>query len=375
LLAILIALAALSAFQGFRNAVVRPNGSQDNQWGPSRMLLIRENPYANFMDPDKRNQFILSQYPNYPASGLIMLWPYAAFEWPTAKLLWAVTNFMLTGLALYLLFGFLPEGTSNRAKILLSCLLLMSTPWRSGIGNGQHAVWTLTFILLAIRLCTSGKFGRSAALAASWFKYSIAFPITLFFCRGRKGWVTVFSAALIHAVLTIALALYLMESPLALLKGPIEVAMISTTTGVVDVMSISTNIGLDSNIPAGVAALLILSIAYWATSKEEDMLSALSTLSLTSMTLVTHLNYDFIFLVIPLAYVIRERGRGIRPKLYLLVILAIWFVDKAVISATNMSLFSPMRDILLHLKYWTWVVLFYTALLTDWILVFNKRKP
>ena len=92
LLTLLIILALISIAQGLNNAIVRSSGSQDNQWGPSRVLLQGSNPYAVYLNQEEPHPFILSQYPNYPSSGLIFLWPYAIWDWPTAKVLWAFSK-------------------------------------------------------------------------------------------------------------------------------------------------------------------------------------------------------------------------------------------------------------------------------------------
>src|SRR5262245_56264808 len=94
-LAIAGLLAAISFVQGVRNAV-SPGGSQDFQWSGSRILLQRQDPYSVQLEAlhhlERPSPFLMAQNPNYPASGLILLWPFARASWPIARLMWALLN-------------------------------------------------------------------------------------------------------------------------------------------------------------------------------------------------------------------------------------------------------------------------------------------
>jgi hypothetical protein len=184
---LLLAAACVSVAQGLRNAV-RPEGSQDNQWGPSRALLRHVDPYAAFLDSQGGPPpFILCQIPTYPASGLVFLWPYAPWAWPTARALWAWSNIVFTAVILLCILRLLPRETPQGAKWLLLALFLVGTPWRNTVGNGQHTLFTLAFFLLAVVLSRSSPIGAGLSLSASWLKYTVAFPLSLHFTRSRHG--------------------------------------------------------------------------------------------------------------------------------------------------------------------------------------------
>lgn len=125
-LIILIIAACISIIQGLNNAIVRQDGSQDNQWGPSRALLEHTDPYAVYLKSIGKtpSPFILSQAPNYPASGLVFLWPYAVFEWDIAKILWAFSNILFTIIIFFCLFKMLPTDTPSIIKLLILTLFI-----------------------------------------------------------------------------------------------------------------------------------------------------------------------------------------------------------------------------------------------------------
>lgn len=320
ILGLLILGACISLLQALNNAILRHEGSQDNQWGPSRALLEHRNPYAAYLHSPGASPFILSQNPNYPASGLIFLWPFAFLSWPAAKILWAFSNLLFTVVILLCLYRLLPPRTSTVAKVLLATLFVMGTPWRNGVGNGQHALFTLAFILLAVVLFPRSVLAAGSLLAVSWFKYTIAFPLTLFFARSKRGWATILTAAGIHAILTLFAAIWTGSSPVDLLLGPIQVSQIATGRGYsMDVFAITSTLRMPSKLIPGLAALAILGVTYLAARHDHDDLSCLCTLSIASMTLCFHGGYDFVVLVLPLVYALREHAKDTRSRYYMWV--------------------------------------------------------
>lgn len=371
-LVLLTVAACISLSQGLNNAILRQTGSQDNQWGPSRALLEHTDPYRAYLDSNGKSPFILCQAPNYPASGLVFLWPYAVWKWPVAKILWAVSNLLFTVIILFCLFRLLPVDTSRITKLLIATLFVAGTPWRNVVGNDQHALFSLAFFLLAVVMLQQSAKGAGIPLAVSWFKYTIAFPLSLFFARSKRGWATILIATAIHSALTIFIAVWVDTSPVNLLLGPIQVAQYVTSRGYLDVFAITSQLGLSSKLIPAVFALVILSVTYFAVRRDADELSCLSTLSMAAMTIVYHLGYDFMVLVIPLSYALRERAMNTRAKYYLLVIGMIWFVDKMIYVVSNQAWFLPFVGCL-SLFFWLKVMVFYGALCADWFIAFKSR--
>jgi hypothetical protein len=337
--------------------------------------MEQKDPYVAYINRvGGESPFILSQAPNYPASGLVILWPYAVWEWSIAKTLWAFSNIVFTAVIIWCLFQLLPQHTSVTVKILIATLFIMGTPWRNGIGNGQHALFTLSFFLLAVVMRIHSKVNAGIPLAISWFKYTITLPLSLFFARSKGGLVNIAIAAAIHIVLTIFAALWVNTSPLNLLLGPIHVAQSATGQGYLDIFAVASELGSSSNLVPGLAALVILGVTYFTVRHDTDALSCLSTLSLSSMAVVFHLGYDFVVLVIPLSYALRERASNIRAKYYLLVIGLIWFVDRIVVYVvTNQIWFSSPAG-LSSFYFWLKVLVFYGALGVDWFIAFKARR-
>ena len=371
---VLLAVAAcISLVQGINNAILRQGGSQDTQWSPSRALLEHTDPYRAYRDPNGKSPMILCQAPNYPASGLVFLWPYAVWEWPVAKTLWAVSNVLFTAIILFCVFRLLPVDTPCMSKLLIAMLFVTGTPWRNGVGNGQHALFTLALFLLSVVIVSRSANAAGIPLAVSWFKYTIAFPLTLFFARSKRLWAAILVATAIHAVLTIFAAIWVDTSPVDLLLGTLRVAQSATGRGYLDVFAIASELGLSSKLVPAVFALAILGVTYLAVRRDADELSCLSTLSMAAMTVVFHGGYDFVVLVIPLSYALRERAMNTRSKYYLLVIGMIWFVDKMVVVVSKQSWFSPFAGFL-SLYFWVKIVVFYGALCADWVTVFKSRQ-
>ena len=90
------------------------------------------------------------------------------------------------------------------------------------------------------------------------------------------------------------------------------------------------------------------------------------------MTVVYHPGYDFIVLVIPLCYALREGTKNIRSIYYLFVIGMIWFIDKFILVVANQGLSTPHGG---HssLFFWLKVLVFYGTLCTDWFIAFKSR--
>src|SRR5919108_2416309 len=98
LMGLLLLLATLSFLRGL-NAALAPDGSQDFQWSATRAILQHRNPYAEYLEYKaglREKPYILTQSPNYPASGYVFLLPFGLLSWPAAKTAWAAANILLT---------------------------------------------------------------------------------------------------------------------------------------------------------------------------------------------------------------------------------------------------------------------------------------
>jgi hypothetical protein len=118
--------------------------------------------------------------------------------------------------------------------------------------------------------------------------------------------------------------------------------------------------------------------SFLAIRRDPDVLSCLSTLSLTAMAVVFHLMYDFVVLVIPLCYALLQGRASVRAKGYLLTVGIIWFLDKFVEKVAELAV--DMADLptavvasVMDGFFWVTVVAFYGTLFMDWWVAFQVR--
>ena len=305
-------------------------------------MLQGVDPYAAHQRGDHSYR-ILAQYPNYPVSGLILLWPYAAFEWPTARLLWALSNVVLTIVCVWLLTGPLagpradePPAASrarplagwNKHSWILLGLLLCSFSWRNGLAKGQHGIFSLCFVLVAVLLSQRHAIGSTLALAASWLKPTLGLPFSIVVATTRRGLAILAGAVGVHVVLTLLAAFWLGSGVVELLLGPVQTGMTTTPAGRVDVFRIATDLGIGTRVVPALAALALGALGFLAIRRSSDPLSALSTLSLVAVMSAFHSGYDFVVLAVPLAYALREGFRHPRSLYLTAPVLLVWFVDR-----------------------------------------------
>ena len=337
---LLFALCALTAAHLLADAyAVAQVDSQDNNWGAARTLLHGLDPYKLYLRcvPCAKPAFYPPVAPMYPASGLVMLWPLAALTWPVAKAAWASINILLgAGLVASLCRLFLPDGGWWVFAWTLVAFIA-GTPFLNNLGNGQHAVFALAFFPSAIWAERRGRTKlASALLAVSWFKYSLTFPLSLFFViRGRFA--LLLGAATIHVFLTVFAAAWTGTDPLSLLLEPLRVIQGVGSVGHLELFGLATRLGLTSKLPPLVAAFALTAAvlaAIWR-GRPDDDLQLLSLLALFAYAVVYHYPYDLVILVIPLIYVI-ERTRSWKDRdvlervwtILLAVLLTwIWYAD------------------------------------------------
>lgn len=306
--AVFLLIGFLSLAQGVMNATAH-DGSKDFQWSVARYLLAHKNPYQLYVDFRAgrlaSSPFIATETPVYPASAEIFLWPLAGLDYSSAKWAWALLNgFFSIGCAV------LVARLANLSLAVLLGLIglfLASTPVRTTIGNGQQGMWSLFFFLAAVdcqqrnRKTLAGIF-----LAASWLKYTVTAPLSLIFLK--RGWrAPAILAAGLHVALTLFLAVWIQESPVRVLFSPFMLSGTAQTASMFDVMAIATYLGASSiswSAPAGI--LLFLAGAIFAVRGEASAIATLSLLSMVALLWSYHWQYDYILLIIPLAYGIKR---------------------------------------------------------------------
>jgi hypothetical protein len=306
--------------------------SHDNDWGAARALLQGVDPYKAYLAcaaACRKTLFLPPVAPMYPASGLVLLWPFAILSWRAAKIAWAALNlFFGIGLVVLLRQLFLPRE-SWRSTVAVIAAFVAGAPFLTNLEIGQHAVFALGWFAIALWAERRGNAALvGVLLAASWFKYTLTLPLSLIFVL-RSRWPVLLAAVVIHAVLTLFAAIWTGSSPLDLLLGPLRVVQVVHRAGQLDAFGLAMRLGLASTlIPLAVALVLTTCVlaAAWRTRAEAD-LTLLALFSLLAYVVVYHLAYDLVILVIPLFYAMSR----VRSWPVLAVIERVWIVMIAIL--------------------------------------------
>ena len=216
----LAVLAAVSLALGLRNSQSAV-GSTDFQYSATYLMLEGINPYRLYLVDHSR--FLLSQGPNYLPLLYLLLTPIGMLNWPAAKLAWAAVNLTL---ALFLAWrirgGLARAGTGTTAGTLAALVFLSSTAVRNTIGSGQHGLFVMAALVLALE--SRSSLVRAVALAFGIVKYSIG-ACFVALLAGRRDFVAVVGAGVVTVAAFVAFAL-LTATPLepALLLDPVNAA-------------------------------------------------------------------------------------------------------------------------------------------------------
>ena len=321
----------VSIFIGFTSGAFKDGRSQDFQWSPSKMLMEHQNPYQQytaFKDGKIEKPYMMSQAPNYPASGYVFLWPYSAMDWDMARLSWSISNLIFTLLILIGLQRLFP--IKQKELIIFTVLLFIGgASWRTVLGNGQHALFVMAFFIWAIIYSKKNPILSGVFLAVSWFKYTLTFPLTLYFIY-KKLYKEVAIAIGIHIFLTIFIAFWIDQSIIDFFFGSIQVAMTATNIGDTDIFGIVKRFHL----PSSIAYFLLIIVLYFVTNifiTRKDVtngLLILSFLSVFSLIVFFHLGYDFVLLLFPLWLIFYTDSISLKTKYLVFSLIGLqWYAS------------------------------------------------
>ena len=330
--AILALAAAVSTIQGFSNAL---QYSQDFQWSPSVLFWDGINPYTYYLSGNEEKRIILSQAPNYAHLTYILLLPFSLMNWEAAKLLWAVTTFILAVQAVRLISRS-AELTINETLIVLF-VFLCSTPLRNTIGNGQHAVVVL---LCFCALLSQRSYLTNAVAGIGYFKYSFMPPVILFLAlrRGVKAAIVSLAAC---GIGWIVFSMVLKTNPVETLTLPLKVSHAAVGNGTADLMTITgfffsdKHAMLDRVVVYLAPVILCVLLAWYAAKAQGSQLFRLSFISIACLITFKHLGYDFVLLLPAFIYAYKYR-QIMAGKLAIAAIFFNWFGLK-IISPLKIS--------------------------------------
>lgn len=306
IIVILAVMAAVSVYQGIRNALVF---SQDFQWDAAKSLFLRVDPYDVSMGKtDALSQDLQAFYDYYDSidapqrmeanqfpSLLMLLFPYTFLAQDTARIAWLITNLLCTvGIIVLLRKTFLRE-TDRFVFYVLVLLMLAGTPYRNQLGVGQHTLFSLFFFLLAVWLLEKkgGSIPAILCLAVSYFKYTLTGVLAIYLIY-KKKWKELFCSVGIHIVLTGIAAISLQESFANMLIKPLKVSSALISEGGLDFGTLIG--GSIAFIPAFLVMAGLLVLALKADTNGDGMLIAV--LLLWSLIILYHRTYDFFTLVL-----------------------------------------------------------------------------
>ncbi len=350
LLAALTVLATLSVLIGLWRA---NSYSQDFQWSPARILLEGDNPYRVFLDGNPEGRLLLAQHPNYAQLMFVLLLPLAALPFATAKISWGLINIMLAVGSGVLTGKYL--RLSGRQIVVLTLLLLGSTPFRNCLGNGQHSLLIYfsfiagLWLLQRQRLWVRRWFGPMA-LGLTYMKYSFA-PSLAVGLLLRRGWRPLLLSFVPVLAGALAMALALREPSLpAFLVQPLAVTDHGTTTGAFDLLALlRQQLGVEPNVlRISQAVCLLLAGAAPLLARQLDEQRFWCFTAVASLTFVTHLLYDYVFLLLPLAYAFTPAGRQQRWAIAGCVSFS-WFLFRVLVAFNLPPMASTLLGLLVNL--------------------------
>lgn len=305
-LAILVLVA-----HSLRNASVY---SQDFQWSGARALLQGDNPYGSYLNTNSRSVFIKSQAPNYLQLYYLMLLPFAPLSERIANITWGICNVIMLFASAWILLDLMKVSMLPQWRyILIMLFALTGFPARNAIGNGQSSIFVLFSISLGFWFLQNNKLVLPPAwqriigasiFGISYIKYSFAPVFGLFLLFASS--LPIALASLLPSAIGACSFLVLFKD-ISILSGPFVVSSqtMQGSYGIGDLLSLINAFlgGMSSYqfklIGYSLVALTIYAI-WWFRNYEPRRFFAIA--ALLSLMFVTHLGYDYVFLIILLAF-------------------------------------------------------------------------
>ncbi|MEN8215320.1 MAG: glycosyltransferase 87 family protein [Pseudomonadota bacterium] len=366
----------ISVYVGFTSGAFKDNRSQDYQWGPSKALLEHQNPFKQWIDyKDGKidKPFMMSQAPNYPASAYIFLWPYASLDWESAKLSWAISNLIFTVMIFFWLKILFPIKRID-LQVFAVMIFIGGASWRTVLGNGQHSLFVIAFFIWAIVFANKSKLISGLLLSIAWFKYTITFPLSLFFLY-KKNYNVLLISTVIHIILTLFVSYWIDQPVTQFFLGHVQVATTATGIGDIDIIGIVQRYELPSFIAVVLGLILLAMVTRVIYQKKEpNDLLIISFLSFVSLALFFHLAYDFVVLIFPLwlLFSVKKFSKLFKGLLIGLIILK-WYL----MSVTNIFLIKleyTMFSSLENLFVLSIIIIYYVILISMYRELTNTGK-
>jgi hypothetical protein len=301
LLAVMAIAALVSLSMGVRGAL---RSGKDFQWSGAVLLSEHIDPWKTFIGGDPQHRIILSQEPNYLHELYVLLLPFGKTSFEQARVIWCGANLVFLVISIVLTAKLYKLQLYN--ALLLGCLLLISAPLRVTFLNGQQCL----FVLCCFSIAFSGasRIRRGFFLGLGFAKYTFA-PIIVMVDLLRLRLISLCCAAV--PILAGLLIVWRITGTALrqLIFEPIHSAKISVAPGYGDIMTALRmglqhfNLTMDQifSIAGGVGFLCATLFSVFLAKKRLSERSELALITVVTLACFTHVAYDYIFLLFPMA--------------------------------------------------------------------------
>ena len=341
-LGLLLLLAAISCVIGGRNAL---RHSQDFQWSGERLLLDHIDPWAEYLRGDPSHRLLETQIPNYLPVFYLLIIPLGLLSLAQAKLLWMLCNFVFATASASLATRFYGlRGAWAAAGI---ALMLLATPTRNSIGNGQQGL--LVLLLWCVSLLRKRMSGTTAAFSGlAYFKFNFAPPQCVYL---------VLQGGLRKTALSLLPSLLGLSAVWCWLTGghdlrvlwriaiePLQVSQVGywPRGGGSNMMDVTEALlgwrhvpeALAHGVASAAALVLCCAVSFRAMRRNQEHAVPwqIALMATMSFCLFKHHSYDGVVLLLPLCYALRLRHAW-RARLVLLAIGYLWYVQRLLEAA------------------------------------------
>ncbi len=301
--------------------------------------------YARAWDYRHRVWYGVEEYP----SNLATILPLGFFpDLQSARIGWMIFNMICIPVTILCFRKTIFKKMDPYVFAIWALLYSGSMPAIVTINNGQNMIFSFCFFMMAYAVSdaeaeksSSGillKILSGIFLGVSFFKYStmmFIFPIFIF----KRRYLEVITAGMLHVVLNVFSAFWLRMSLLTILISPLTSSVnINSAEGYIDLMAMF-NTDVITVIPFGghiheflmahngkaIYILLIAALSLYIVflaflgRKKCDAKLVLSLFCALSAVIVYHRSYDYLILIIPLYYCLKELRRELQEKKWISV--------------------------------------------------------